>query len=122
MLHLRLSLAIICLCLVGCISVPVAAKSDKGEKYLGSATATLFSGSFEATSLSGVHLTGTYNPWITSPDLPITFKLSDGRTGHAIVLRDRTGASGMGSGQTSDGTKYDFWMGNAIPEQIKTTW
>jgi len=116
-------LALICLlALSGCVSVPVAAKSNRGENFMGSASATPFSGTFEATSLSGVRCWGKYNPWISTPDLPITFQMSDGRTGHAIILRDATGMSGFGTGLASDGSKFTFFMGRAINEQIKTDW
>jgi hypothetical protein len=110
------------LALQGCISVPIAAKSSKGEKFLGSATATPFSGTFHASSLNGVRCWGTYNPWDYSPDLPVKFQLSDGRVGQAIIVRDLSGISGMGVGKTSDGEKFDFWMGLSINDQVRSQW
>ena len=38
----------------GCVSVPVIAKTNTGEKFVDSATATLSSGTFELTSARGV--------------------------------------------------------------------
>ena len=119
---IRMAALIVALFLSGCISVPIAAKSANGEKFLGSATATPFSGTFHASSLNGVRCWGTYNPWDPAPDLPVTFKLSDGRVGQAIIVRDFSGVSGMGVGKTSDGEKFDFWMGNSINDQVRSAW
>jgi hypothetical protein len=107
----------------GCVSVPVVAKSDKGEKFVGSATATLVSGTFEATSPStGTVCWGTYNQWDYSPTLSVAFKTSDGRWGTGIIARDASGTSGIGTGMANDGTKFDFWMGNAIAWHVRSSW
>lgn len=115
-----LALALCAVC-TGCASVPLAGKSSKGEKFMGQATVTPTGGTFSATSLDGVTISGTYNPWEFKKALPVKFTSSDGRTGTAIILRDETGASGMGSGKSTDGTTYEFFMGKSI-RQYQSEW
>ena len=107
--------------LVGCVSAPVAAKSSRGEKFLGTANATPFSGTFELTSLDGVTVDGTYNQFSDAKLLRVDFTMSDGRHGTAMILRDRTLRSGMGSGKTTDGTTFDFLMGDSV-SQAQVAW
>jgi hypothetical protein len=92
-----------------------------GEKFLGSATASLTSGTFELTSVDGLRCWGTYNQWDPSTTLRVNFKASDGRYGTALIARDSTGTSGIGTGKANDGTTFDFYMGNSI-NQIQPTW
>jgi len=107
--------------LAGCVSAPVAAKSSKGEKFLGTADATPFKGTFKLMSLEGVTVEGTYNQYSEAKMLPVNFTVSDGRQGTAMILRDKTLRSGLGSGKTTDGTTYDFLMGDSV-SQAKLDW
>lgn len=100
-----------CATLSGCVTVPVVAKTSTGEKFLGSATASLTSGTFELTSVDGLRCWGTYNQWDPSTTLRVNFKASDGRYGTALIARDSTGTSGIGTGKANDGTTFDFYMG-----------
>lgn len=73
--------------LTSCISVPLAARSDKGEKFVGSANATPFGGTFEFVSANGLRCYGTYNPWDHPGNMKkaLTFKCSDGRYGTGTI-------------------------------------
>jgi len=118
---MRFAAAILALALAGCVSVPLAAKSSTGEKFLGSATATPFSGNFELSSLDGKRCWGKYNQWDYSNSLRVNFKISDGRTGTAIIVRDATLQSGIGSGKDSKGATFDFLMGDSV-SQAQLAW
>jgi hypothetical protein len=107
--------------LTSCVSVPVAARSSEGEKFVGSATAELTSGHFELVSARGVRCYGTYNQWDPSISLDFKFKCSDGRYGTGTITRDPMGQSGIGIGQANDGTTFDFAMGVAT-QQIHYEW
>ena len=117
----RVLLLLFCATLSGCVTVPVVAKTSTGEKFLGSATASLTSGTFELTSVDGLRCWGTYDQWDPSTTLRVDFKASDGRYGTALIARDSTGTSGIGTGKANDGTTFDFYMGNSI-NQIQSTW
>ena len=104
------------------MSVPVAAKTSNGEKFIGSATASLVGkGTFELTSAKGLRCYGTYNQWDPTTTLNVAFKTTDGRYGTALISRDATGMSGIGIGRANDRTTFDFYMGNSI-SQIQYGW
>ena len=116
---LTLLAALLC---AGCVSVPVIAKTNTGEKFVGSATASLASGSFELNSARGLRCWGTYNQWDPSATLAVKFQVSDGRYGTALIARDGERTSGIGTGIANDGTKFDFFMGNAIAWHVRSAW
>jgi hypothetical protein len=109
---IRLCIALLAvLFCAGCVSVPVIAKTNTGEKFVGSATATLTSGTFELTSARGVRCWGTYNQWDPSANLVVNFRASTRQYGTALIARDAQRTSGIGTGVANDGTKFDFFMG-----------
>ena len=96
------------------MSVPVAAKTSNGQTFVGSATASLASGTFLLTAANGLHCYGICNQWDPSTTIHVAFKTTDGRYGTALISRDATGMSGIGIGMANDGTTFDFSMGNPI--------
>ena len=69
------------LALSGCISVPVAARTNTGQKFIGSADATFAGGTFNLVSANGVRCYGTYNPWEQALTKTLKFSTTDGRYG-----------------------------------------
>ncbi len=118
----KLFTAILLLTCVACsITRPIVAKSNRGEHFYGTATASLGGKvTFEAISPNGTRCFGTYDSLDTSPALPIKFKLSDGRTGNAVVMRDSSGLNGFGSGQCSDGSTFKFILGDV--DRVTMDW
>jgi hypothetical protein len=112
--------------LSSCISVPVAAKASNGMKFVGDATAPLFSPVGNVTLYSdtgNLKVTATWNPLDPRPTIRVPFQVSDGRYGVATVVRDASGMNGTGVGQANDGTTFTYYMGNnvAVP-QFRTEW
>ena len=105
-----------------CVSVPIVAKTSTGEKFVGSATATPMSGTFELTSARGLRCWGTYNQWDPSATLAVKFQASDGHYGTALIARDAQRTSGIGTGIANDGTRFDFFMGDAIAWHVRSAW
>jgi len=101
------------------MSVPVAAKTSNGQKFIGSATASLSSGTFLLTAANGLRCYGIYNQWDPSTTIHVAFKTTDGRYGTALISRNATGMSGIGIGRANDGTTFDFSMGNPISHPIR---
>ena len=92
------------------MSVPVAAKTSNGQKFIGSSTASLSSGTFLLTAANGLHCYGICNQWDPSTTIHVAFKTTDGRYGTALISRNATGMSGIGIGMANDGTTFDFSM------------
>jgi hypothetical protein len=112
----------VALALSSCVSVPVIARTRTGEKFVGSATASLVSGTFELTSARGLRCWGTYNQWDPAASLVLRFHLSDGRSGTGLIARDALRTSGIGTGVANDGEQFDFWMGDAIAWHVRSAW
>jgi hypothetical protein len=101
------------LLLCGCsVTQPVAVITKQGQILRGSTTADLSGGSFEATD-GKLTCSGTYDPTTGSITLSVKVLCNDGRTGFAIVTRDRGLQSGSGRIRLSDGTEADFVFGPA---------
>ena len=109
------------LALSGCISVPVAARTNTGQKFIGSADATFAGGTFNLISANGVRCYGTYNPWEQALTKTLKFCTTDGRYGVAVLTADATQKNGVGIGQANDGTTFDFCFGAAV-QQIQYNW
>jgi hypothetical protein len=117
------SLAALTMVLVAsCGSVPLAGRSSKGEKFVGSATATPVSGTFKLISASGLRCYGVYNPW-EHPGLikNFTFKCTDGRYGTGRIAMNPDLKSGIGIGKANDGTTFDLAIGWSV-QQIHYEW
>jgi hypothetical protein len=107
-----LVLVSISILLQGCaVSVPAMAEMERGEKFIGTTTATPLGGTYNLQSLDGKFVSGTYNPWDTSTTRVFNFSISDGRTGRVIVNRT-SDTSGYGIGKLSTGEKCKFTYGN----------
>ncbi|MEJ6122255.1 hypothetical protein MT390_10335 [Vibrio sp. 2-Bac 85] len=102
--------------LAGCVRTSVMAEFDDGtEALIGDSLGTLVSGTFEVSNLDGLTCNGTYNPYTQSPTLKTEMTCSDGRYGHASVIR--TGGSltnGSGIGKLNDGTKVRILLGDMV--------
>jgi hypothetical protein len=99
--------------LAGCaVTWPVAVISKNGQILRGTATASLTGGSFEATD-GKLTCSGNYDALSESITLNAKVTCNDGRTGFAIVTRDRGLQSGSGRIRLSDGTEADFVFGAA---------
>lgn len=107
---------VFCLACAGCVTVPIEAKTSKGQRFYGSAKAHIFAvnGTFEMTSVEGLKAWGTYPVAKSEVVIPFTFTMSDGRTGKGIFLRQGSLNNGKGSGEISDGTKMEFQFGSVI--------
>jgi len=101
------------LLLIGCsVTQPVAVIGQKGLVLRGTATATLAGGSFEATN-GKLTCAGTYDSTTGSITLNAKVLCNDGRTGFAIITRDKGLQSGSGRVRLNDGTEADFIFGPA---------
>jgi hypothetical protein len=97
----------------GCsVTAPVAVITKSGQILRGTATGTMSGGSFEATN-GKLTCSGTYDPTTGSITLSAKVLCNDGRTGLAIVTRDRGLQSGSGRIRLSDGSEADFVFGPA---------
>ncbi|MBN8711963.1 MAG: hypothetical protein BGO12_16360 [Verrucomicrobia bacterium 61-8] len=107
---------VFCLACAGCVTVPIEAKTSKGQKFYGSAKAHIFAvnGTFEMVSVDGLKAWGKYPVAKSEVVIPFTFTMSDGRTGKGIFLRQGSLNNGKGSGEISDGTKMEFQFGSVI--------
>lgn len=98
--------------LTSCMTVPAVAKTESGEMFMGTTTASLVSGTYKMTSLEGKTIEGTYNPYNSSKSRIFEFKVSDGRTGRVIV-NSISDTAGWGIGKLSTGERCKFMYGNA---------
>lgn len=106
-------LACVAVMVLGCsITQPVAVIDKKGMVLRGTATATLTGGSFQATN-GKLTCSGTYDSTSGSITLNAKVICSDGRTGFAIITRDKGLQSGAGRVRLTDGTEADFIFGPA---------
>ena len=92
------------------LSAPAVAKTERGEMFMGTITASLVSGNYELSSIDGKTIKGTYNPYNMSKSRIFEFRISDGRTGKVIV-NSISDVSGWGMGKLSTGEKCKFMYG-----------
>ena len=114
----RASVPAVCMslsfCLGGCsITEPVEVITQEGQVLQGSTTAALSGGHFSVTD-GKLRCGGTYNALDMSPVISIPATCSDGRTGIITASRDRSGTSGSGRINLSDGTVATFAFGTAV--------
>lgn len=109
---LLLLVALAGICLTSCVSLPAVAKTESGEMFMGTTTASLTSGTYKLTSVDGKTIQGKYNPYNMSKSRVFEFRVSDGRTGRVIV-NSITDTAGWGIGKLSTGEKCKFMYGNA---------
>lgn len=108
-----LSIVPIAILLGACaITQPVAVISKNGQVLRGTVTAQLSGGSFEVTD-GKLTCGGTYDSLTESVTLNAKVLCSDGRTGFAIITRDRGLQSGSGRVRLSDGSEADLVFGPA---------
>ena len=108
-----IALPFVLVVLAGCaITQPVAVISKNGRILRGTATASLTGGSFEASD-GKLTCSGSYDALSESITLNAKVTCNDGRTGFAIVTRDRGLQSGSGRIRLSDGSEADFVFGGA---------
>jgi hypothetical protein len=94
------------------ITQPVAVISKNGQILRGTATGSLTGGSFEASD-GKLTCSGSYDALSESITLNAKVTCNDGRTGFAIITRDRGLQSGSGRIRLSDGSEADFVFGAA---------
>jgi hypothetical protein len=98
--------------LAGCtVTEPVAIITKNGQILRGTATASLSGGSFIVTD-GPLSCSGTYDSMTGSTTISMKVLCSDGRTGLAMVTRDKGLQSGSGRVRLSDGTEADFVIGS----------
>lgn len=95
----------------GSITVPAAGLSSTGERFSGSATASVSAGTFEMTGTSGNRCKGTYDQFSTAKRLTVTFTCSGGQTGTIDLIRDNDLKGGEGTATFSDGTTATIQYG-----------
>jgi hypothetical protein len=93
------------------VTQPVAVISSSGQVLRGTATSEMSGGTFEVTD-GKLTCAGNYD---VSGGLTLSapVKCNDGRTGLAIIQRDRGGMTGSGRVRLSDGTDADLVFGPA---------
>lgn len=101
-----------CLSLTSCVTVPAVGKTEKGEVFMGTTSASLFSGKYKMTSLDGKTIEGNYNPHEFAKNRIFEFRISDGRSGRVIV-NSISDTSGWGMGRLSTGERFKFMYGNS---------
>jgi hypothetical protein len=116
-----------CASLSACtVSVPVTAKTNTGLYFVGDCTGSAFGSNakINAYSDSGLSVTANFNPWdaARSRTLHISFQVSDGRHGTAIVSMHPSGYGAMGVGKLNDGTAFKFFAGNSMPDHLRSEW
>lgn len=95
----------------GSITAPVIGETSTGERFTGTATASIDAGTFDIASASGVKCSGVYDQFSKDRSLILPFRCSDGLTGTATLLRDPGLRSGAGVVTFSDGTTGTFQFG-----------
>lgn len=106
--------AVLCgLGLTGCgsVTVPASGVTSTGEKFTGSATASVSAGTFEMTGSSGAKCSGTYDQFSTVKRMTIPFTCSNGKRGTLEIIRNNDLRGGKGTASFSDGSTGNFVFG-----------
>jgi hypothetical protein len=99
--------------LAGCsVTQPLAVITKNGQILRGTTTADLSGGSFQASD-GKLTCSGSYDPTTGSITLNVKVTCNDGRTGIAMVTRERGLQSGSGRVRLSDGSEADLVFGPA---------
>ncbi|MCC2612641.1 hypothetical protein [Neorhizobium petrolearium] len=99
--------------LTGCgsITVPAAGVTSTGERFTGSATASMSAGTFEMTGTSGNRCNGTYDQFSTAKRLSVPFTCTGGQRGTIDLVRDNDLMGGEGTATFTDGTTAKIQFG-----------
>lgn len=108
-----LSALAMCLLLAACgkVVVPAAGVTSTGERFRGTATASLQAGTFSVTGESGTVCSGTYDQFSTAKRLTIPVTCSNGLTATLELVRDNDLQNGTGTVVFSDGTTGEIEYG-----------
>ena len=99
--------------LTGCaLTTPVLVKTSNGDEFLGSATASALSGSFEVVDSNGLKCHGAFDPNDGNVMMTVKITCDDGRHGVIYMQRNAILGAGTGIGKMSDGTKIKVLTGN----------
>ena len=93
------------------VTVPAEVRTEDGEVFTGSATATLRQGTFSVANESGVTCTGFFDPVTQQRRLRTPVTCTDGRQGMLDIVRDVDLAGGVGTAVLEDGTKATVVFG-----------
>ncbi len=117
----RYLIALVALPLVGCGSItePAAGVTSDGERYTGTATASIDAGTFEVASENGNKCSGTYDQFSTDRMLTVAFTCINGQAGTINIVRDPDLRGGEGIATFTDGTTGTFQFGRKRLGNIK---
>ena len=102
---------------LGVLTLPLIVVEASGHILSGTTTADIPGGHFSVTD-GALSCSGTYDAVNRAPEISISARCSDGRTGNISVLRESE-TSGHGTMILSDGTSAKFGFGSAALQLVR---